>query len=291
MIRAVLQGLWSKPVSSLNVDGAYRIFTPAFDRQVRAEDLDAVLGPLSPEAEAELDASWATVHDVVGIATGEAGPPLADIRGTVVTLLLDQSGSMRGRPMALAAAAISVAVRLLTVHGVRAEVLGFTTASWQGGRPRRLWRRLLRPRRPGRLCELLHVIYRDAVAIAPDLPEGSVRTMLRPDLPKENIDGEALLWAADRLLACDATRRILMVISDGSPVDDSSQQANGPLFLDAHLRDVIAAVSADGRIELAAVGVGHDVSGWYPRALTLGSAEDLGASLGDYFTGLLNPPA
>ncbi len=287
MIGAILHGLWRKPVSSLVPRrSAYRIFTPWFDREVRADELNAVLGPLSTQMLEEQDASWATVRDALIVpATRRVKPRRAG--GTVVTLLLDQSGSMRGRPMALAAAAIMRAVRLLTARGVGVEVLGFTTASWRGGRPRRLWKRLLRPARPGRLCELLHVVYRDADATAPDLAEGVVRAMLRPDLPKENIDGEALLWAADRLLARDVARRILVVISDGSPVDDSSQQANGPLFLDVHLREVIAAIAVDGRIELAALGVGHDVSGWYPRSSKINSPADLQKGLTDFLAELI----
>lgn len=282
MIGAILHGLWRKPISNLAPGrSVYRIFTPWFDREVRADELNAVLGPLPAEMLEEQDASWAMVRDALVVpATRRVKPRRAG--ATVVTLLLDQSGSMRGRPMALAAAAIARTVRLLSDGGVRVEVLGFTTASWQGGRPRRLWKWLLRPRRPGRLCELLHVVYRDADATAPDLSEANLRAMLRPDLPKENIDGEALLWAADRLLVREAARRILVVISDGSPVDDSSQRANGPLFLDVHLRDVIAAIAADGRIELAALGVGYDVSGWYPRSSKINTPADLQKGLTDF---------
>ena len=189
--------------------------------------------------------------------------------------------------MSLAAAAIVRAVRGLTDLGCRVEVLGFTTASWRGGRPRKRWKWLFRPKNPGRLCELLHIVYRDGDDAPGELPESTIRAMLRPDLPKENIDGEAVLWAVGRLLARPEDRKILIVLSDGSPVDDSTQQANGPYFLDAHLTESVSRIVRDGRIELAALGIGHDVSGWYPKTSTIASADDLGAGLIDFLEVLL----
>lgn len=274
----------------------YRVFTTRFDREVRWEKLDDVLGPLAAkdaktvglffaEFEAELTA-WneATAHQA--LAGGSKGTPTR-----AITLLLDQSGSMGGRPMALAAAAIAHSVRRLRAEGCRVEVLGFTTASWRGGRPRRRWKWLLRPRQPGRLCELLHIVYRDGDDESSEISYAAIRSMLRPDLPKENIDGEAVAWAANRLLARPEAAKTLVVLSDGSPVDDSTQQANGPYYLDAHLKSVLEGISREGQIRIAAVGIGYDVSGWYPESISVQSIADLGSGLSKFLDRLLSAPS
>jgi len=254
-----------RPVSS-----NYRVFTRRFDRVVEAKALDLVLGPL---AGADLDAvndAWRQFAE--GPEHGNESPVAQSGDGAAFVMLLDQSGSMKGRPMVLAAQAIEIAVSALHAAGCAVEVLGFTTASWRGGWPRRLWNWMLRPKQPGRLCELLHVIYRSADEQTAQLSETAIRSMLRPDLPKENVDGEAILWAADRLRSRPEGRKVLIVLSDGSPVDDSTQQANGPLYLDEHLASVLSQLKDEGDITVAAVGIGYDVSGWYPTSVSTSAA-------------------
>lgn len=266
----------------------YRVFTTKFDRVVKWEKLDGILGQLSARDAEVLDAS---IVEFEAARAASAAPPavtkISAPQDRAVTLLLDQSGSMRGRPMALAAAAISQAVGRLRAAGCRVEVLGFTTASWRGGRSRRRWKWRLRPSRPGRLCDLLHIVYRDGEDDSTEISGPAIRSLLRPDLPKENVDGEAIAWAAARLLARPEPHRTLVVLSDGSPVDDSTQQANGPLYLDAHLQSVLESIRREGQIQIGAVGIGYDISGWYPASLSVQAADDLGPSLSGFLDKLL----
>jgi cobaltochelatase CobT len=206
-------------------------------------------------------------------------------RDTVVTLLIDNSGSMRGRPIQVAALSTEILARTLERCQIRTEILGFTTRDWMGGRPRERWRAQGRPRSPGRLNELRHIIYKSA-----DTPWRRARKnlglMLRTDLLKENIDGEALLWACDRLLARPEQRRILMVISDGCPLDHATLDANPPDYLERHLREVIAHIEARGAIELLAIGIGHDVTQYYRQAMMLDDEEQLGSAMTEQLCGL-----
>ncbi len=210
----------------------------------------------------------------------------ADFRDTVVSLLIDNSGSMRGRPIALAAICADVLSRTLERCGVKAEVLGFTTRTWKGGKSREMWLANGRPARPGRLNDLLHIVYKDA-----DAPWRRARRalglMLREGLLKENIDGEALLWAQGRLLARPEKRRILMVISDGAPVDDSTLSANPGDYLEAHLRSTIEWIEKDSSVELVAIGIGHDVTRYYKKAVTISGAEQLGGAMTEQLAALL----
>ena len=209
-----------------------------------------------------------------------------NFRDTVVTLLLDNSGSMRGRPITEAAMCADILARTLERCGVKTEILGFTTRAWKGGRARDQWVAAGKPDLPGRLNDLRHIIYKSA-----DQPLRRARKnlglMLREGLLKENIDGEALLWAHQRLIARPEERRILMVISDGAPVDDSTLSANASDTLDKHLRDAIAWIEARSPVELIAIGIGHDVTRYYRRAVTIVDAEQLGGTvleqLGDLF--------
>jgi cobaltochelatase CobT len=197
-----------------------------------------------------------------------------DFRDTVVTLLLDNSGSMRGRPITLAAISADILARTLERCGVRAEILGFTTRAWKGGQSRDAWIKSGKPALPGRLNDLRHIVYKAA-----DQPWRHARKnlglMLREGLLKENIDGEALMWAAGRLLARPEQRKILMVISDGAPVDDSTLSVNPGNYLEQHLRSVIGWIENHSDIELAAIGIGHDVTRYYRRAVTIGDMEQL----------------
>ncbi|MBF0130524.1 MAG: cobaltochelatase subunit CobT, partial [Alphaproteobacteria bacterium] len=201
-----------------------------------------------------------------------------DFRDTVVTLLIDNSGSMRGRPITVAAMSADILARTLERCGVKVEVLGFTTSAWKGGRLRELWIEDGKPPQPGRLNDLRHIIYKSA-----DTPWRRARRnlglMLREGILKENIDGEALLWAHHRLLARPEQRRILMVISDGAPVDDSTLSVNPGNYLEKHLREVIQAIELQSPIQLIAIGIGHDVTRYYRRAVTIMDAEELGGTV------------
>ncbi|WP_419728679.1 cobaltochelatase subunit CobT [Lichenicola sp.] len=198
-----------------------------------------------------------------------------DFRDTVVTLLIDNSGSMRGRPITVAAMCGDILARTLERCAVKVEVLGFTTRAWKGGQSRERWVADGKPREPGRLNDLRHIIYKAA-----DMPWRRARRnlglMLREGLLKENIDGEALTWAYRRLLARKESRRILMVISDGAPVDDSTLSVNSGSYLEHHLREVIAEIEKARGVELIAIGIGHDVTRYYRRAVTITDAEELG---------------
>ncbi len=201
-----------------------------------------------------------------------------DFRDTVVTLLIDNSGSMRGRPITVAAMCGDILARTLERCAVKVEVLGFTTRAWKGGQSREQWVAAGKPPMPGRLNDLRHIIYKAA-----DTPWRRARKnlglMLREGLLKENIDGEALLWAYRRLLVRPEHRRILMVISDGAPVDDSTLSVNSGNYLERHLRDVIRDIEGRELVELIAIGIGHDVTRYYRRAVTIVDAEELGGTM------------
>ena len=199
-------------------------------------------------------------------------------RDTVVTLLIDNSGSMRGRPITIAAVTADILARTLERCGVKVEILGFTTKAWKGGQSREIWQGAGKPLFPGRLNDLRHIIYKPA-----DAPmrraRKSLGLMLREGLLKENIDGEALIWAHNRLLARREDRRILMVISDGAPVDDSTLSVNPGNYLEQHLRAVIDLIENKSPVELLAIGIGHDVTRYYQRAVTITDVDQLGGAV------------
>ena len=211
-------------------------------------------------------------------------------RDTVVTLLLDNSGSMRGRPITVAAVCADILARTLERCGVKTEILGFTTRAWKGGQARDRWIKDAKPPHPGRLNDLRHIVYKAA-----DAPWRRARKnlglMMREGLLKENIDGEALQWAHARLAGRPEQRKILLVISDGAPVDDSTQSVNDPHYLERHLRRVIAEVEGAGIVELAAIGIGHDVGRYYARAVTIVDVEQLGGALVEKLAELFDEPA
>ncbi|MHA1189182.1 MAG: cobaltochelatase subunit CobT [Alphaproteobacteria bacterium] len=201
-----------------------------------------------------------------------------DFRDTVVTLLIDNSGSMRGRPITVAATCADILARTLERCGVKVEILGFTTRAWKGGQSREDWLRAGKPKHPGRLNDLRHIIYKSA-----DAPWRRARRnlglMMREGLLKENIDGEALEWAHRRLLGRTEQRRILMVISDGAPVDDSTLSVNSGNYLERHLRHVIDSIENRSPVQLLAIGIGHDVTRYYQRAVTIVDAEELAGAM------------
>jgi len=208
-----------------------------------------------------------------------------EFRDTVVTLLLDNSGSMRGRPISIAAICADVLARTLERCQVKVEILGFTTRQWKGGQAREAWLKAGRPANPGRLNDLRHIIYKAA-----DAPWRRARRnlglMMREGLLKENIDGEALEWAHKRLQNRPEQRKILVVISDGAPVDDSTLSVNPSNYLERHLRDVIAMIERRRAVELIAIGIGHDVTRYYSRAVTITDVEQLAGALTEQLAAL-----
>ncbi len=214
-----------------------------------------------------------------------------EFKDTVVTLLLDNSGSMRGRPISIAAISADILSRTLERCGVRVEILGLTTKAWKGGQSREKWLQAGRPKNPGRLNDLRHIIYKTA-----DAPwrrsRRNLGLMMREGLLKENIDGEALLWAHNRMMARTEERRILMVISDGAPVDDSTLSVNSGTYLENHLRQVITWIEDRSPVELIAIGIGHDVTRYYKRAVTILDAEQLGGAMTEQLAALFEetPP-
>ncbi len=210
-----------------------------------------------------------------------------DFRDTVVTLLIDNSGSMRGRPISIAAISADIMARTLERCGVKTEILGFTTRAWKGGQSREAWLAAGRPPGPGRLNDLRHILYKAA-----DEPwrraRKSLGLMMREGLLKENIDGEALLWAHNRLIGRPEDRKILMVISDGAPVDDSTLSVNHGAYLERHLRQVIGWIEGKSPVELCAIGIGHDVTRYYAKAVTIMDAEQLGGTMVEQLAGLFD---
>jgi cobaltochelatase CobT len=213
-----------------------------------------------------------------------------DFRDTVVTLLLDNSGSMRGRPITVAATCADILARTLERCGVKVEILGFTTRAWKGGQSREVWLQAGKPATPGRLNDLRHIIYKAA-----DAPWRRARKnlglMMREGLLKENIDGEALDWAYQRLIGRAEQRKILMMISDGAPVDDSTLSVNPGNYLERHLRFVIEEIENRSPVELIAIGIGHDVTRYYRRAVTIVDAEELGGAMTDKLAELFSEDA
>ena len=316
----------SPPVSTEKP--GYRAFTRAYDEEVDAEDLcdpdelsrlrmqldqqlqhlQALVSKLANRLQRRLLAqqtrAWEFdleegMLDPARLSRVIADPLLAltykrerdtDFRDTVVTLLIDNSGSMRGRPITVAAMCGDILARTLERCAVKVEVLGFTTRAWKGGQSREAWIQAGKPSNPGRLNDLRHIIYKAA-----DQPWRRARKnlglMLREGLLKENIDGESLLWAYRRLLARPEHRRILLVISDGAPVDDSTLSTNPGNYLERHLRDVIKEIEARDAVELIAIGIGHDVTRYYRRAVTIVDAEELGGTMMRKLTELFDEDA
>ena len=294
----------------------YRVFNARFDEVIHAEDLcdadelsrlrsyldkqlshlQGVVGRLANRLQRRLLAQQNRAWDF-DLEEGQLDParlvrvvidpyqPLSfkqekdtNFRDTVVTLLLDNSGSMRGRPITVAATCADILARTLERCGVKVEILGFTTRAWKGGQSREAWLAAGKPPNPGRLNDLRHIVYKSA-----DAPWRRARKnlglMMREGLLKENIDGEALDWAHKRLLGRSEQRKILMVISDGAPVDDSTLSVNAGNYLERHLRWMIEEIETRSPVELLAIGIGHDVTRYYRRAVTIIDAEELGGAM------------
>ena len=313
------------PPAASEADPNYRVFTTRFDEEISAADLaepaelerlraylDQQLDPLKGAVgrlanklmrrlQAKQNRSWEFdleegILDAGRLARVVANPttPLSfkvekdtEFRDTVVTLLLDNSGSMRGRPISIAAICADVLARTLERCQVKVEILGFTTRAWKGGQSREQWLAEGRPAMPGRLNDLRHIIYKSA-----DAPWRRARPnlglMMKEGLLKENIDGEALEWAHRRAAGRPEARKILMVISDGAPVDDSTLSVNPANYLEKHLRDVIAMVERRRQVELIAIGIGHDVTRYYQRAVTITDVEQLAGAMTEQLAALFD---
>ncbi len=314
------------PVSEADPD--YKVYTTEYDEEITAEELadpvelerlrdylDQQLEPLKGAVSrlanrlqrrlmAQQNRSWEFdleegILDAARLARVVANPttPLSfkqeldtEFRDTVVTLLLDNSGSMRGRPISIAAICADVLARTLERCQVKCEILGFTTRAWKGGRAREDWLNAGRPNNPGRLNDLRHIIYKAA-----DAPWRRTRPnlglMMKEGLLKENIDGEALEWAHRRMCARPEARRILMVISDGAPVDDSTLSVNPASVLEKHLRDVIAMIEKRKLVDLIAIGIGHDVTRYYQHAVTITDVEQLAGAMTEQLASLFEEDA
>ncbi len=312
-----------QPVS--DADPNYIVYTTDFDEEIHAEDLaeaaelerlraylDQQLDPLKGAVsrlanklqrrlQAQQNRSWEFdreegILDAGRLARVVASPttPLSfkvekdtEFRDTVVTLLLDNSGSMRGRPISIAAICADIMARTLERCAVKVEILGFTTKAWKGGQSREKWLADGRPATPGRLNDLRHIIYKSA-----DAPWRRARPnlglMMKEGLLKENIDGEALEWAHRRVVNRPEQRKVLMVISDGAPVDDSTLSVNAANYLEKHLRDVIAMVEKRKAVELVAIGIGHDVTRYYERAVTITDVEQLAGAMTEQLASLFD---
>ena len=316
------------PFSNRRPEVEYKVFTTKFDETVKAEDLcdsaelDRLRGFLDKQIShlqgvvarlanrlqrrlmAKQNRSWQFDQEEGWLDTARLTRVVIDpmqplafkheldtaFRDTVVTLLLDNSGSMRGRPITVAATCADILARTLERCGVKVEILGFTTRAWKGGQSREAWLQAGKPVNPGRLNDLRHIIYKAA-----DAPWRRARRnlglMMREGLLKENIDGEALAWAHTRLMARPESRRILMMISDGAPVDDSTLSVNAGNYLEKHLRAVIEEIETQSPVELIAIGIGHDVTRYYRRAVTIVDADELAGAMTDQLAALFDDDA
>jgi cobaltochelatase CobT len=270
----------------------YSVFTRDFDKVVSVGELDSVLGKLSNDERASFDEArrafeyaiegWRTKVHLAALDASERVRDLLDWTkrsDTIIVILVDHSGSMRGQKILLAAAAAEVARDFIELLGAQVEVLGFTTVSWRGGEARKLWKNAGEPAQPGRLCDLLHIVYQSIEERRLLTGGRPFSAMLRPHLLKENIDGEALEWAAARLRARPETRKRLLVVSDGAPVDDSTLLTNDPDILDRHLKQVAHDLETSPDIEVAALGIGFDVRRYYANAVRIATVQDLGTAM------------
>ena len=314
---------WLESLVGQTTNFTYKVYTRSFDEEIKAEDLcspeelqrlrkhlDQLMGPskatisklahrLQRFLMAQQNRSWefnkeegmldsARLHKIITdplTALTYKVEKDTEFRDTTVSILVDSSGSMRGRSMTVAAICADIISTTLERCNVKTEVLGFTTKQWKGGESRKLWMEDGKPENPGRLNDIRHIIFKSA-----DTPwrrgQKNFGLMLREGLLKENVDGEALIWAHDRLARRTEQRKILMVISDGAPVDDSTLSTNPTNFLDLHLRQVIHSIETKSDINLIAIGIGHDVTRYYKNAVTIHRAEELGGAMLEQLTDL-----
>ena len=278
------------PWRSERDDDAYSIFTTAYDRDVSGKELTDALSAEDKRVWHEQIEAFARATELCRTQTGLAMLPQVDAalagrpslaEDTVVSVVVDHSGSLRGQRAMIACLLVQMIADFLDRLGVRHEILGFTTTSWRGGRSRERWIARGRPKRPGRLADLLHIRYREATQATPGAP-WTIHHLLRSDLLKENLDGEALFSAAERLKNLDAEHNLVLAISDGAPVDDSTLMANGPDILMRHLKAVVADLSATPGFRMAGIGIDHDVSRLYPDALRVDRLDEIPRRLPEF---------
>ena len=315
----------NRPFSDLSPQFDYKPFTTKFDEEIAATELcdedeldrlrayldqqlvhlQGVVTKLANRLQRRLMAQQARswdfdqeegILDAARLARVIVNPMLSlsykrerdtEFKDTIVTILIDNSGSMRGRPISIAAISADILARTLERVGVKVEILGFTTRAWKGGQAREAWLAQGRPPQPGRLNDVRHIIFKQA-----DEPwrraKRSLGLMMREGLLKENIDGEALLWAHGRLIGRPEDRKVLMVISDGAPVDDSTLSVNNGSYLERHLRQVIGWIEGRSPVELVAIGIGHDVTRYYERAVTIMDVDQLAGTMIEQLAGLFD---
>lgn len=309
---------WENLEESENI---YRVYTSEFDRVVNAGDMyseeemarlrnqfDIRLSKLNPPSKKHVNKFLRTltsqqnrvweynqedgIIDPSRLSALVADPSYLEFyrrekddanHNTVVSLLLDNSGSMRGRPITVAAMSAEILAKTLEPCGIKVEILGFTTAEWKGGKSRKKWQDMGGVKNPGRLNDILHIVYKSA-GIPWKKARKNMGVMLKEGILKENIDGEAILWAMSRLYLRPEKRKILMVISDGAPVDDSTISTNSASYLDTHLKNVIKYVEKKGDVEIIAIGIGHDVTRYYKHAVTIRDVDELGDAMFDQLT-------
>ncbi|MFI0847367.1 cobalamin biosynthesis protein CobT [Mesorhizobium sp. IMUNJ 23232] len=284
---------WTKafrrPTPEVPRPEGYYAYTKQFDVAVTADRLDEVKGPLSPARKAEYDEAckvawdgtlaWRTSIDIMALeASGriQQAKTRAELENTVVTILIDHSGSMRGQKVLLSIVAVQVVTDLLARLGIKLEILGFTTMSWHGGLSRKLWKNSGKPEKPGRLCDLLHIIY-ESFDDPPHTAHRLLLNMLRSDLLRENVDGEAIEWACGRLMERTESDRIMIMLSDGAPVDDSTLAVNDANFLFDHLKQVVEETSR--KVRFAQLSIGQGTSALFERQRSILTPVDLGSSL------------
>ncbi|WP_306222729.1 cobaltochelatase CobT-related protein [Bosea beijingensis] len=301
--RSMLQrmGGWlSQPpahVPNLPAPDEYRVFTKAHDREIRLEDLDAALGPMDVAQHREFEASkqacsiglkeWQAEANIRALLwRNQLAEIISDVdrRNAAVCILLDLSGSMRGQKMMMVVGALGVFGVVPQAFGMQCEILGFTTLGWRGGRSREDWVKAGKPRWPGRLNDLLHLVVADA-DVRDSARLANFSLLLRPDLLKENIDGEAVEWACSRLMARQVERRALIVISDGAPVDDATLSANEPDILSDHLQEIMEIVRERSEIEVFGIGIDYSPAQYYPTSQVAATPDEL---LDALFRTLLN---
>lgn len=271
-------------------DGEYSIYATAYDVEVTGEALSRQLSTFERKTLYEQVEAFERVTETCRTETSlnslahidailARDPNIGET--TAVSIVVDHSGSLKGQRAIIACLVVQLVSDFLSRLRVRYEILGFTTAAWKGGKSRQLWTQKGRPRNPGRLNDLLHILYREASDTSPGAP-WSVYNILRSDILKENIDGEAVFWAAERLKNLDAEQNLIIVVSDGAPVDDSTLNENRPDFLWRHLEAIVSDLKATPRFRIAGIGIDHDVGRLYPLALRVDRLAEVPTELPDY---------
>jgi cobaltochelatase CobT len=303
IVAAVLIGLTSlyrwyrgRPVSDVPEGTPYKVYTTEYDVEIRAEDIAGRLSEISTDHPKywrdEGDLEWveavenAKEKSLRLTQEGFLANLPNDLSSVAISFLIDHSGSMRGETMLAVASTARALAEVLTTKGAKVELLGYTTAGWKGGFARSRWIKQGRPNHPGRLCALMHIVYK--AADEGQLDDSAFEAMLNPGIIYENIDGEAIEWAERRLLAQPERQKILIVISDGAPVDDSTLTQNGPSILWRHIKQVIGRIETERAISLGAIGINFQVSGFYSNSVAAENLDELPIITADFVYGVID---